>query len=373
MRILIAPDKFKGSLSALEAADAIARGFRDCFADAEIRIAPIADGGEGTCAAIHAALGGSWRSVATRGPLGEPIDAQYLWLEPATAVIEMSEASGMWRVPAGRRDPMRASTFGTGEMIRDAAGRGAREILVGLGGSATNDGGAGMAAALGWRFLTSDGDPLEPVPANLLALERIHPPEAPDLPPVIALCDVRNPLLGPRGASRTYGPQKGADKQMVETLEAGLENLADVAAAELGSDWRESPGAGAAGGLGFGLLTFCGAEIRSGFAEVARVSRLDEAVAEADIVITGEGCIDAQTCEGKGPAGIAQLARRHRKPVIAFAGTLSGASEAEALFDAICPIADRPMALDEAVRDAAALLERSAARAARLMRMGHLL
>ncbi len=373
LRLLLAPDKFKGSLTALEAANALSCGLGSSLAGSEIRLAPIADGGEGTCEALRASLGGEWITLPTTGPLGERIEARYLWIDPATAVIEMSEASGMWRVPPGARDPLRASTRGTGEMIRHAAARGAKQILVGLGGSATNDAGAGLAAALGWEFLTSDGEPIEPIPANFLALERIHPPEDDTLPEIIALCDVRNPLLGPRGASRTYGPQKGADPRTVETLEAGLENLADIAAATLERDHRDTPGAGAAGGLGFGLLTFCQAEIRSGFDEIARVSGLEEAIAWADIIVTGEGRIDAQTLEGKGPAGIAALARRHGKPVIAFAGSIGDEEQVGESFDMICPLADRPMTLDESLRDAALLLERAAARTGRLLRIGQLL
>lgn len=373
LRLLLAPDKFKGSLTALEAANALSRGLASSLGEAEIRLAPIADGGEGTCEALRASLGGEWITLPATCPLGERIEAWYLWIDPATAVIEMSEASGMWRVPPGARDPLRASTRGTGEMIRHAAARGARRILVGLGGSATNDAGAGLAAALGWEFLTSDGEPIEPIPANFLALERIHPPEDDTLPEIVALCDVRNPLLGPRGASRTYGPQKGADPRTIETLEAGMENLADIAAATLERDHRDTPGAGAAGGLGFGLLTFCQAEIRSGFDEIARVSRLEEAITWADVVITGEGRIDAQTLEGKGPAGIAGIARRQGKPVIAFAGSIGDEPQLREIFDVLCPLADRPMTLDESLRDAALLLERAAARTGRLLRIGKLL
>lgn len=371
LKILVAPDKFKGSLSAVEAAQAIRRGLLRVWPDAQVREMPIADGGEGTAGAICAALGGVWITVRTRDPLGEPVDARYAWMpENKTAVIEMSAASGLWRVPPEKRDPLRSDTRGTGDMIADAVARGAARIIVGVGGSATNDGGAGMAAALGFRFLTSDGDAAEPVPANFLSLTRIQAPENLVLPEIVAACDVRNPLLGARGASRTYGPQKGADAAAVGTLELALENLADLCAQDLGSDFRDTPGAGAAGGLGFGLLTFCHAKIRSGFDVVAGILELENAIASSDFVFTGEGRIDAQTLEGKGPAGVAALARKHGKPVLAFGGSIANDAPIHTVFDAVCPIVNEPMPLECALRDAAALLEQAAERAARIMQAG---
>ncbi len=371
MRILVAPDKFKGSLTAVQAGRAIAKGLRQIWHDADIRELPIADGGEGTADAIRAARNGVWISRSVHGPFGETVEAGYAWLEETkTAVIEMSAASGLWRVAAEKRDPLRATTRGTGDLIADAMERGARQIIVGLGGSATNDGGAGMAAALGYRFLTSDGEPVEAVPANFLALVAIKPPENFMPPPIVAACDVRNPLLGARGASRIYGPQKGADERTVETLEQALENLADVCVSDLGRDFRNTPGAGAAGGLGFGLLTFCNAEIRSGFDLVAEILDLENAIAASDLVVTAEGRLDAQTLEGKGPAGVAALARKHGKPVIAFGGSIEDDARLHELFDAIVSITQEPMPLERALKEAATLLERSAARTARLLRIG---
>ena len=371
MKLLIAPDKFKGSLSALAAAESIARGFRSVWPEAEIELAPIADGGEGFAEALCTAFAGEWTMVAARDPISREIEARYAWVESEKlAVIEMSEASGLWRLSPADRAPLQATTFGTGELIRHAAARGARKILIGLGGSATTDGGLGMAAALGYEFLTSDGEPLAPVPANLLALTRIQSRNAVELPEIIAACDVQNPLLGERGAARVFGPQKGADAKDVGTLELSLENLADVVTQELACDFREAAGAGAAGGLGFGLLSFCGATIRSGFEVVADALRLEERVAACDVVITGEGRLDGQTLEGKGPAAIAALARSHGKPVLAFAGSIAETSAVDSLFTATCGIVDEPVPLEEAMERAAEFLERAARGTARLVQLG---
>jgi glycerate kinase len=358
MKILLAPDKFKGSLGATEVAECIRRGFQRGGIVADYRILPIADGGEGTAEAMRAALDGTWIDASAHDALGREITARYAWAN-GVAIIEMSSASGMWRIDPCERDPLHASTFGTGELIADAARRGARQIFVGLGGSATNDAGAGMAAALGYRFLTSDGDPLEPVPANLLALLSVRAPENLTLPPVIALCDVRNPLLGERGATRVFGPQKGATPAMVHVIEQALEHLADIVAQDLECDHRNVPGAGAAGGLGFGLVTFCGASIRRGFETVAELIHLEQAIAESDLVVTGEGRIDAQTLEGKGPDGVARFARKHGKPVIALAGGVT--PEGAALFDIARAIAPEGMPIEEAITRAVELVESAAA------------
>ena len=368
MKLLIAPDKFKGSLTATAAAEAIARGFSAALPDAEINSAPIADGGEGFAEALLTAMGGEWITRRARDPLGRDVDARYAWIQrDQLAIIEMSEASGLWRLKAHERDPLRANTFGTGQLMRDAAERGAKAILVGLGGSATTDGGIGMAAALGFDLMTSDGEPLEPLPSNLLALTRISNRSAVTLPAVIAASDVQNPLLGERGTARVFSPQKGADSETVERLELCMENLADVVAQEFGCDFRDTPGAGAAGGIGFGLLSFCGAAIRSGFDVVAEALRLDELIAAHDLVITGEGRLDAQTLEGKGPAGVAEIARRHGKPSLAFAGSIAEPAGVRLPFDALYPIVDEPMSLDEALSRAPELLERAARRAAELL------
>ncbi len=371
MRVLIAPDKFKGSISASEAAEAIARGWRAIYPDAVCTLAPIADGGEGFADALRGAMGGEWVSLDANDPLGRKIEARYAWVAATKlAIIDMSEASGLWRLKPDERDPLRANTFGTGQLIRHAAERGAARILLGLGGSATTDGGLGMAAALGYAPYTSDGEPIAPEPRNFLALERIGCNDAMELPEIVAACDVGNPLLGPRGTARVFAPQKGACAQTVETLELGLENVADVVRQDLGCDFRDTPGAGAAGGIGFGLLSFCHASTRSGFDLVAEVLKLEEAVAGSDLILTGEGRIDSQTLEGKGPAGVAAMARRHGKPVVAFAGSVADEESVGALFDAVAPIIDRPVSLEDAMKDGADFLERGARRAASLLRVG---
>ena len=374
MKILVAPDKFKGSLSAVAVVAAITRGWSAVFPNDTLEAAPIADGGEGFAEALCLALGGEWVRRTARDPIGREVEARYAWVEKdRLAVIEMSEASGLWRLKKDELAPLRANTFGTGQLMRDAVERGAKTILVGLGGSATTDGGTGMAAALGCKFLASDGAELEPIPANLSALARIDTPDAIALPEIIAACDVQNPLLGPRGTARVFAPQKGADASAVAALETHLENLANVIAKDFGVDFRETPGAGAAGGIGFGLLSFCGAKMQSGFDLVADVLRIEERIAQCDLVITGEGRLDTQTLEGKGPAGIAALARKHGKPVLALAGSITDDHLVAEIFTASLPILDEPTTLADAMTRGAEFLERAATRAARLVSIGGLL
>jgi glycerate kinase len=373
MKVLIAPDKFKGSLSAIEAAEAIGRGIRKVVPDAQISLCPIADGGEGTAEALCSVLGGEWVSCTVEGPLGTQVEAQYCWVQSsATAVMEMSAASGLRLLD--RSAPLRprdCSTYGTGQMIKDAMQRGAQRIIVGLGGSATTDGGAGMAAALGYEFFTSDGELMErPTPANLLALIRIKGEEVPDFPEIVVASDVRNPLLGELGSARVFSPQKGATEDDVQALEWALEHLADMAAEDLGKHFRDTPGAGAAGGLGFGLLTFCNATIQSGFELVAEMLQLEKLICEAELVLTGEGSLDSQSIQGKGPVGLALMARAQGKPVIGFAGRIEANSSVIDYFDAIVPLCDEPIPLDESLRRAAELLERAAERAMRLVTLG---
>ena len=365
MHILIAPDKFKGSLSALAAAEAIARGFRAVWPDATMDLAPIADGGEGFAEALAAALGAEWVNVGSVDAIGRPIDARYAWLPgEKLAVIEMSEASGLWRIAPEDRAPLRADTFGTGVLLADAIARGAARVLIGLGGSATTDGGSGLARALGYRFANCAGKESQPTPGTLELLRQIERPSTLRLPDVIAACDVQNPLLGPRGTARVYGPQKGAGAELVEVLERSMSRLADVCASSFGKDHRDVPGAGAAGGLGFGLLTFCNASIRPGFDIIAETVQLGDRIAAADLVVTGEGRLDDQTLDGKGPAGIAALARKAGKRVIGFGGSITDAAERAGLFDTLVPIANG-LPLAEAMRDAAMLLARASERTAR--------
>ena len=369
VRILIAPDKFKGSLSAPAAAEAIARGLRSVWPDAQIDLAPIADGGEGFAEALKVALGAEWVNVASEDALGRAIAARYAWLDgERLAILEISEASGLHRIAPHERDPLRADTFGTGILIAHAIARGARRIHVGLGGSATTDGGAGMARALGFRFLDGEGRDFSAAPGALQSVAQIVRPADRVLPEIFAASDVQNPLLGERGAARVYGPQKGADAAAVALLDRALTRLADVCAADLGCDHRDVPGSGAAGGLGFGLLSFCNAKIRPGFEMISETLHLGRRIAAADLVITGEGRIDDQTLDGKGPAGVAALARSAGRLVIAFGGAISAVAEDSGVFDALIPIADRPFTVAEAMAEAAPLLERASRRTAQLIR-----
>lgn len=367
MRILIAPDKFKGSLKAAEAAEAIRDGFSQVFPDAHYEFAPIADGGEGTAAIFHQSMAGELIEAKAHDALGRPISATYSWFaDKKMAVIEMSEASGLWRVLSAERNPLQATTYGTGELMAAAIKRGAESILVTLGGSATNDAGLGMAAALGWTFLDATKNAIEARPGSFSMIQHIVPPAERLSCRITALCDVTNPLLGPNGATAVYGPQKGATPSMLETLESGLTHVADLCRDQLDLDFRDAPGAGATGGLAFGLITFCGATLEPGFDAVAGLLDLDEKIARADFVITGEGRLDAQSLHGKGPVAIASLARRHNTPVIAFAGEISGALSA---FDACIPITNGALTLDESCARAAELLRDAAERTARLIKI----
>jgi glycerate kinase len=353
MRILVAPDKFKGSLGAAEAAESIAAGLRDILPRAEITCLPIADGGEGTATAICSAAGGEWHSCDVHDAMGAIVRARYCTIhDGTTAVMEISEACGLWRVPAEMRDPNRASSFGAGELLLAAVRGGATKIIVGLGGSATNDGGFGLARALGFRLLDAEERELDGAVSDLVRLQRIVAPHALRLPEIIAAADVLNPLVGARGATRVFGPQKGATPQQLVTLEAALARLADAA----GRDFRDSLGAGAAGGLGFALLTFCGASLRGGFDVVAEIIGLEAAIAAADVIITGEGRLDAQTLQGKAPAGVVRLARKLGRKIYAIVGTIDDGQEVRALFDGIAALAPDEAEARAAIANAPELL-----------------
>jgi glycerate kinase len=364
VRILIAPDKFKGALNAREVANNIAKGLLDVLPDAEIEIVPMADGGEGTAEAICEARGCSWVECKAHDPLVREIDARYEWIDrEKLAVMEMSEAAGMRRLSETERDPVRATTFGVGEMILDATRRGANEIIIGLGGSATNDGGFGMARALGYRFDYQQEHEREKDRQrmiDLINLRRIEKPQDLELPKIIAAVDVRNPLLGENGATRVFGPQKGATKDNIDILERALARLADVVAEQFGFDHRNEPGAGAAGGLGFGLMSFCDAKIRPGFELVAEAVGLKDKVKNADLVITGEGSLDRQTLEGKTPAGVARMARVLGKPVFAIVGRAAEDREVRELFDGVYQNARPGMSEQESMSHAAELLRENA-------------
>jgi glycerate kinase len=376
MRVLIAPDSFKGSLSARAAAEAIARGLRTVFPEAELRALPIADGGEGTVEALVTATGGRTHQARVTGPLGEPVEAAWGVLgDGSTAVIETAAASGLSLVPPGRRDPRLTTTRGTGELVRAALDAGLRRLIVGVGGSATNDGGAGLARALGIRFHDAAGRELPEGGAALARLERI------DLSgldsrllqaEILVACDVDNPLTGPCGASAIYGPQKGATPEAVAELDVALDRFARVAAAATGLDVAGRPGAGAAGGLGAGLLLFTPARLRPGVEIVLQATGFEALLEGASLVVTGEGRTDHQTAMGKAPAGVAAAARRHGVPVICLSGGLGEGAELvlEHGVDALAGVVPEPMTLEAAMQRGEALLEAAAARVGRLLRVG---
>jgi glycerate kinase len=326
MKIAIAPNAFKGSLTAEQAADCIGRGLRKALPDCLLLQVPVADGGDGTAAAVVAATGGTWVTCPARDPLGRVIRSGFgLTGDGRAAVIEMALASGLALLKRSEQNPLLASTHGTGELIRAALDRQVDTILIGIGGSATTDGGTGMASALGVRFLDARGAELDGTGGALGGLSRI---DMSGLDPrlkrvsVEVACDVDNPLFGPQGAACVYGPQKGATPDMVERLDAGLRRLAAVIQSDLGMDVSALPGGGAAGGLGAGLVAFLGGRLRPGAELVIGVSGLEEKLEGCDLVITGEGRLDGQTVFGKAPAGVAKVARARGLPVIAICGSL---------------------------------------------------
>lgn len=344
---------------------------RDVEPELDVRIVPMADGGEGTVEAFLTS-GALARSARVRGPLGDPIDAQFA-REGDVAILEMSSASGLELIPSDRRDVLAATTYGTGQLIAAALDDGAKRIVLGIGGSATNDGGAGALAALGVRFFNSAGEAIEPTPAQLAEVASIDVRGLDPRLATVALeiaCDVDNPLLGPTGATAIYGPQKGASGAIAARAESGLHALADAIGRLRENDLRELPGAGAAGGLGFGLASLAGARLRRGVDVVAEVRGLADALRGAAYCVTGEGRIDLQTLYGKTVAGVADLARHAGVPVYALGGSVDESVE-RALFDrgVICvPICAAPMPLEQAMREALALVRAAAARIARSRR-----
>lgn len=379
LKVLAAPASFKGSLSPTAAAEAIRRGFLRVFPTAQVLVSPLADGGEGTVEVLTLALGGRTHRAAVTGPLGsETVAAEWASLDGGrTAVIEMAQASGLPLVPPERRDPMVTTTAGTGELIREVLAAGAKTIFVGLGGSATVDGGLGAMRALGAALLDAQGRPVPPGGRGLLTLDRIDVRRMdPRLRSVeiVVLADVDNPLVGPEGAAVVFGPQKGADPATVACLDRGLANFARVAQRDLhpAVDLATLPGGGAAGGLGAALVAFCRARITSGVDYVMEATRLREKVAWCDLVVTGEGQLDGQSRRGKVCSGVARLAREMGKPVVALAGSVR--SEAEAVdwlgLDAVLPVPPGPLTLIQAMEGAAGYLEAAAARLARLLATG---
>ena len=369
MRILVAPQEFKGSLTAVEAAELIAEGVRRALPAAEVDLAPLADGGPGTVDAIVRAARGRLSTARVDGPLGAPVDARWGRIDDGrTAVIEMAAAAGLTLLQEDELDPRRASTSSVGQLLWHALEAGAARILIGVGGSATNDGGAGMAAALGARFIDDGGAPLAPGGAALACLARIN---AAGLDPRLAgtaidvLCDVRNPLLGPDGASAVYGPQKGADPQCVAELDDALANYAGIVERDLGVRIVDLPGGGAAGGLAAALHAFCGAELVSGFGAVAEAVGLADRTAHADLVVTGEGRFDFQSAFGKTTAGVAELCERVDVPCIVVAGSVAGDLAAIPGIETAEPAAPRGMSAAEAMSRTAELVPAAAERAIR--------
>lgn len=328
MKIVIAPNAFKGSLSAVEAADAMAAGARKGAPAGEVLLAPVSDGGDGLIEVLARALGGEILEARVTGPGGRMIDAGYLWLDDRkTAVIEMARASGLALLSKKERDPTKTSTRGTGELVAECLQLPLQRLVIGIGGSATCDGGTGLAAALGIRFLDDLGNLFEPVGGSLHKIARI---DASGIDPKLmklaidVICDVDNPLLGEEGAARVFAPQKGAAPKQVEALEQGLDHLSRLMERDLGIDVSSVKGGGAAGGLGAGLYAFFKAEIRPGVETVQEMVGLGEAMEGADLVLTGEGCLDEQTLFGKAPAGVARLAKERGIPCIALAGRVAG-------------------------------------------------
>ncbi|MBV7492044.1 glycerate kinase [Pseudomonas sp. PDM30] len=375
MKIVIAPDSFKDSLSAQGVADAIALGLAQVWPDAQLIKCPMADGGEGTVESILAACEGQQRRTLVRGPLGAMVDAAWGWLPQShTAIIEMAEASGLQLVPVAQRDACISSTFGTGQLIRAALDAGAQRVILAIGGSATNDGGAGAMQALGVKLLDTQGQTLSP---GGLALGQLARVDLSEIDPRLAqvrfdiAADVNNPLCGPHGASAIFGPQKGASPAQVEQLDRALGHFADHCAQALNNDVRDEPGSGAAGGLGFAAKAFFGAQFTAGVEVVAELVGLADAVAGADLVITGEGRFDAQTLRGKTPFGVARVAREHGVPVIVIAGTLGEGYQAlyEHGIDAAFALASGPMTLEQACAEAPRLLRERATDVARVWRL----
>lgn len=379
MKIAIVCDSFKESLTAAEVTDVIEAGLREVFAEAEIVKLPAADGGEGTVAALVAATGGHLVECHVTGPLGTPVPAIFGILgDGQTAVVEMAAAAGLMLVPPERRNPLHTTTRGVGELLLAALDAGCSHVIIGLGGSATNDGGAGFAQALGVRLLDHEGEELSHGGEELARLARL---DISGLDPRLrrirldVACDVDNPLLGEKGASAVFGPQKGATTEMVATLDEALGCYAGIIADTLGRSVAEEPGAGAAGGMGAALLAFTEARMRPGIEIVAEALALERALADVDLVITGEGRVDGQTVHGKTPIGVARIAQMLGKPVIALAGSLGQGVEAVhgAGIDAVFSSTTRPCTLPEAIAEAPGSLRRAARNVAMALRIGRTL
>jgi glycerate 2-kinase len=377
MNILIAVDSFKNCLSSPEAGDAIRKGILQELTDSEIRVIPVADGGEGTAEALMQSKGGKIIELMVHNPLMEEILATYVILgDNKTAVIELAKASGIELIPESERNPWVTTTFGTGQLISDALKKGCTKLLIAIGGSATNDAGIGMAQALGVKFFDENN---KTIGLGGGALSHIQQIDSTNIEKrlleteIIVACDVSNPLTGPQGASVVFGPQKGGDPNMVSKLDQNLKHFAEVVQHQMGKDIESIPGAGAAGGLGAGLLAFTNAVLKPGFEIVRSETNLDKQIKWADLIITGEGKMDSQTCFGKTPVGVARISKQFGKTVVAITGTLGeGYQELYSYgFDAIFSILDKPMTLNEALITAPQLLERCGRSVIRLWKSSH--
>lgn len=373
MKVLIAIDSFKGSLSSLEAAYAIQEGIYNADSHTDVCIRPLADGGEGTAQALTQGMHGHMETATVTGPLGDPVEADY-GIIGDTAVIEMAAAAGITLVPAGRRNPLYTTTYGVGQLILDAMEKGCRHFIIGIGGSATNDCGVGMLQALGFGFSDHNGKPVSFGAAgvkDIAAIDNSH------VSPLLSRCDFRiacdvtNPLCGENGCSSVYGPQKGADPAMITRMDAWLSAFATLTKAQYPNADPSMPGAGAAGGLGFAFSAYLGATLQSGISIVLEETQMEAAIKEADLIVTGEGRLDGQTVMGKAPVGIATLAQKHHKKVIAFCGCAADdASLCNAHgIDAYFPILQRPVSLEEAMEPviAAENLKKTAEQVFRLL------
>ena len=355
MKVTIAIDLLKGSLSSLEAGKAIGTGVKKAWPEAEVCVRPLADGGEGTVEAVTSAMGGEMVTLRVTGPLGEPVDCVYgVIRESRTAVLEMAGAAGLTLLKDEERNPLKTTTYGVGEVIRDAVKRGCRHFLVGIGGSATNDGGIGMLQALGFGMLDKEGKQVPFGAQGLAVLERIEDGEVmPELRECTfrIACDVTNPLCGPQGCSAIYGPQKGADAEMIAEMDTWMEAYGALTEAKYPGMDSKTPGCGAAGGIGFAFYAFLGGVLESGIKIVLEETRLDDYVKDADIVVTGEGRLDGQTVMGKAPIGVAKTAKKYGKKVIAFSGSVTKDAIAcnQEGIDAFFPILRRIVTLEEAM------------------------
>jgi glycerate kinase len=374
VKILIVPDKFKESLSALKVADSIEKGILKVFPKVGIEKVPMADGGEGTVESLVNATGGKIIKTNVKDPLFRDIESFYGILgDGETAVIEMAAASGLYLLKDYERNPMITTTYGTGQLIKDALDKGCRNFIIAVGGSATNDGGAGMATALGVKFYDKDG---REIGLGGGALSKIYSIDTSNLDyrlkecRFIVACDVANPLIGENGASRVYGPQKGATKEMVKVLDKNLEHYGKLLEKYFNKRIIDVPGSGAAGGLGAGLMAFLNAQLKSGIEIIIEALKLEEKIKEADIVISGEGKVDFQTAFGKTISGIAKLCKKHNKPLIVIAGTVE---DIEKLYEigvsSVFSIMEKPMSLEDAIKNAPTLLEKSAERIFRLIKV----